>query len=66
MLTDRVASFYRDLRWDGWAEDVAALPPDRAFHAHPPLWARADGPRSRRPVPVDELWALAAPTGRTS
>lgn len=54
--------FYENARWPGWAEDVAALDGDRAFSIYPFLWAK--GPpvqeRSRRPVPIEELWHLHA------
>lgn len=55
-LTDSLTEFYADLRWDEWEDDVGALPPERALHFAPPLWARADEGRSRRDVPVAELW----------
>jgi Protein of unknown function DUF2625 len=55
MCTDTLARFYADLRWDGWEAEV---PPDRAAHFHPPLFARAEGPRSRKAVPVEEIWGL--------
>ncbi|MBX3250018.1 MAG: DUF2625 family protein [Myxococcales bacterium] len=56
-----LADFYRELRWEGWQTEVRCLPGDRGMHISPPLFT--EGPtiveRSRRPVPVDELWSLA-------
>ena len=53
--------FYERLRWPGWRGEVAALDGARALSVYPFLWAA--GPpiaeRSRRPVPIDELWRLA-------
>lgn len=42
-----------------WREDVRQRQPERAWSTYPPLWAQA-GPnrRSRRTVPVEELWSL--------
>jgi hypothetical protein len=54
--------FYAKTRWPEWAADAAALPGDRAFSIFPFLWLQ--GPpiaeRSRRPIPVAELWQLHA------
>ena len=61
VLTDRLQGFYASLRWPGWEAEVAALHPEQGLHLFPPLFTR--GPpvaeRSRRAVPVEELWALA-------
>ncbi len=60
-FTDRLTAFYGDQMWDGWQDEVRPLPGDRAIHVSPPLVLK--GPpiadRSRRPVPVEELWSLA-------
>ncbi len=52
--------FYRGRRWRSWRDDLVGLAGDRAFSVYPPLWAA--GPaiedRSRRPVPIEELWGL--------
>jgi hypothetical protein len=60
MMTIDLAKFYKGQRWPGWETDVATLPGDRAFNVYPFLFA--EGPeiaeRSRRAVPVDELWRL--------
>jgi hypothetical protein len=52
--------FYEGQRWPEWPADAAALPGDQAFSIYPTLWAK--GPpieeRSRRPVPMAELFGL--------
>jgi hypothetical protein len=52
--------FYRDLRWPAWRDEVASLPGDLGLSVYPFLWAK--GPiiadRSRRAVPLTELWDL--------
>jgi hypothetical protein len=59
-FTDRLAKFYDGFRWDGWVPEVEALDGGDALHVWPPLVAK--GPvlahRSRRAVPVEELWHL--------
>ena len=64
VLSERLASFYGPLRWDGWEAEVASLRGDQALSVYPPLATRAEGPRSRRAVPVDELWRLHTALGR--
>jgi hypothetical protein len=59
-LTSRLADFYRDLRWPGWKEDLAALSGDQCFSFYPFLWAQ-DGSietSARRSVPVAEAFDL--------
>ena len=59
-LTGDLESYYEGFRWPGWEAEVASLAGDRAYSIYPPLWAA--GPsiadRSRRPVPVAELYGL--------
>ena len=59
-LSGDLERFYRDFRWPNWQDEVGNLPGDRAFSVYPFLWAT--GPpiaeRSRRSVPIAELWAL--------
>jgi hypothetical protein len=53
--------FYADARWPGWEIEVAALTGDRGISIYPPLWANSSTPmqeRSRRVVPILELWNL--------
>lgn len=58
-----LARFYADLRWPGWEVEVRRLDLDRGIHFAPPLFtkegqaARLD-PKSRRDVPMRELWGL--------
>lgn len=55
-----LTKFYGEQLWPGWESDARDLPGDRAFSVVPFLWAK--GPpiaeRSRRPVPIAELWDL--------
>jgi hypothetical protein len=55
-LTDFVA----DLRWNGWEQDVAPLPPGQGLAFVPPLYTRGEGPdRARRSrAPLMKLAAL--------
>ncbi|MBZ0234314.1 MAG: DUF2625 domain-containing protein [Deltaproteobacteria bacterium] len=59
-LTADVAGFYESMRWPGWEDEVATLGGDQVISVAPPLWAQgvAIGERSRRAVPLEELWHL--------
>lgn len=65
-LTERFTEFCCELRWEGWQAEVEALPPERGLLVLPPLWS--GGPalsqRSRKAVPVEELWGLSVETER--
>jgi hypothetical protein len=66
LLMGNLAKFYEGFRWPGWDAECAALDGDRAFSVYPFLCTA--GPpieqRSRRPVPIEELWSLLADHGR--
>ncbi|MGE0430819.1 MAG: DUF2625 family protein [Planctomycetota bacterium] len=55
-----MAGFYGDDRWPGHERDSAGVAGDRAFSIAPPPFAKGPpvGERSRRAVPVEELWSL--------
>lgn len=58
LLTDRLATFYKGLRWDGWEAEVSALSPDQGISAWPPPWTKEGrdvSAVSRRPVPIREI-----------
>ena len=59
-LSPRLVEFYAGQRWPRWEAEVARLDGDHALAVYPPLWA--EGPtidrRSRKAVPVDELYRL--------
>lgn len=59
-LTGDLALFYAAFRWPGWEHEVAPLAANRGVSIYPPLWAQGGpvGERSRRPVPMQELWGL--------
>lgn len=62
MLTPaRRAAFYAELRWSGWEEEIAALPPNTALSLYPPLYTRECRPLEstrRAAVPLDQLITL--------
>lgn len=60
VLSADLEDFYQGLRWPGWHEELAGLRGDRAISVVPFLWTQgpAIAERSRRPVPVAELWDL--------
>lgn len=70
-LGEKVAEFYGDLRWDGWAEELSKVRLEQGLSFFPPLCSsesRPIGRTSRRPVPWSELWGFldelaSLPTG---
>ena len=60
LMRGELEKFYGDSRWSSWRSDVRQVPGDRAFSLYPFLFMK--GPsvaeRSRRPVPLEELWGL--------
>lgn len=61
LLSDRLATFYADLRWVGWEGDVQGVPLDHGLAAYPFPWTQEGrGPGvSRRAVPFAELIGFA-------
>jgi hypothetical protein len=59
-LTGDLAKYYRDYRWPGWESEVRQLSGDQGFSIYPFLFAKGPpvGQRSRRPVPVAELYRM--------
>jgi hypothetical protein len=53
-------AFYKGMRWLGWHREVEPLTGDRAINVYPFLFASGEdvSKRSRRPVPLEELWGL--------
>jgi hypothetical protein len=60
-LSPKLGTFYSGMRWTGWETEVRAVAGDQGLSVYPPLWAKgpAIGQRSRRPVPVQELYDVA-------
>jgi hypothetical protein len=60
--TGDLSKFYENARWSGWEREVAAMSASQGLSIYPFLSTK--GPpiaeRSRRPVPVEELWGLHA------
>lgn len=61
MLRGGTTPFYAAVRWPGWEQEVAAVPPDKGIHTSPPLWS-AEGKDlsavSRKPISFTELVAF--------
>jgi hypothetical protein len=60
--TGDLAGFYQAMRWPGWQEEVATLDAGNGISIYPFLFAEGEpiAQRSRRPVPIEELWGLHA------
>lgn len=60
LLRGDLEGFYGDSRWRGWQAEIQKVPGDRAFCIDPFPFAKgpALGERSRRLVPLEELWGL--------
>ena len=58
--SDRLAVFYESFRWQGWQGEVKRIGGNKGFSIYPFLWAEGSsvGERSRRAVPIEELWGL--------
>jgi hypothetical protein len=60
-LTGDLDTYYADLRWPGWQQETAALPPDTGFTLYPPPFTREGRPvagATRGPTSTAELWNL--------
>lgn len=59
-LTKRIHTFYAQMRWEGWVEDVRSLPGDQCFNFYPFLHTEEGSTQtsSRRLVPVAEQYAF--------
>ncbi|HVX91562.1 MAG TPA: DUF2625 domain-containing protein [Candidatus Paceibacterota bacterium] len=60
LLSGDLERFYQGTRWPAWPDELADLPGDRGLSVYPFLWAKgpAIAERSRRAVPLAELWNL--------
>jgi len=60
MMNSDLEAFYKGLRWPGWRREVQPLTGDRGISVYPFLFASGEdiSKRSRRPVPLRELWTL--------
>ncbi len=60
-LSGDVGLFYQSMRWPDWENDISSLSGDRGISIFPFLFTEKGIPvseRSRRSVPLDELWRL--------
>ena len=58
-LTGEIGSFYESLRWPGWEEETAPLPPGTGLSLDPPPFTRGGrvvADVARAPAPVSKLW----------
>lgn len=62
--SDSLNQFYQGFRWQNWQAEVRVLAGDKGFSIYPFLWAEGPpiGERSRKTVPVEELWGLEMQT----
>jgi hypothetical protein len=60
--TGDLAGFYESMRWLGWQDEIASLDTSRAISVYPFLCANGAPivQRSRRPIPIEEMWSLHA------
>lgn len=47
-LTGGLEDTFRELRWDGWEQEVSVLGPDTGLSLYPPPFARSTCERSHR------------------
>ena len=61
ILSERLAGFYADYRWDGWEPEVQSLDPNQAFLLTPPPFLKGEpfGKRQRNAVPMAEHYGLS-------
>jgi hypothetical protein len=55
-----LTQFYQGARWPGWEQEIADLSGEHGISIYPYLWSKGSeiSERSRRAVPLDELWGL--------
>lgn len=60
-FTGNLNEFYSNARWDGWESEVSRISGEEAISIYPPLFADGEpvGARSRKAVPILELWQFA-------
>lgn len=61
LFTGDLSQYYQDARWQGWQGEIEALHGDQGFTIYPFLWTQGPpiGERSRKAVPIEELWELS-------
>jgi hypothetical protein len=60
IMSGDLNTFYEGLRWSGWRREVEPLSGERGISVYPFLFAAGEeiAKRSRKPVPLEELWTL--------
>lgn len=61
-LAGDLSGFYESMRWPGWEDEVRDLDSSSGISIYPFLFTAGEAieRRSRRPVPIEELWGLHA------
>lgn len=59
-FTGDINKFYEDFKWTGWQDEVKYVLGDEGISIYPFLWAEGDAieKRSRRIVPIEEIWGI--------
>jgi hypothetical protein len=60
-LTADLGSFYNELRWPGWEDELVDATGDLGFALYPPTFTKLGRPTSgvsRRLIPIRELWLV--------
>lgn len=60
IMMGNLDSFCEGMRWPGWQREVEIMSGDRAISVYPFLFTSGSNisTRSRKPVPIEELWGL--------
>jgi hypothetical protein len=59
-LSGDMATFYSDVRWATWNQEVSLLSGDRCFNFYPPLWTKEGGLETslRATIPTEEAFSV--------
>jgi Protein of unknown function DUF2625 len=59
-LTNGITTFYKELRWSAWRDDIRNLSGDRCFAFYPFLWTKEGSLEDshRAPVPMSEAFDM--------
>ncbi|HAX6737807.1 TPA: DUF2625 family protein, partial [Escherichia coli] len=57
-LSGDLDTFYENVRWQQWREDVIKLSATEAFTFYPFLWVQSEEARTRKVISLTELWEM--------
>lgn len=59
-LQGDLATFYKNLRWPGWEQEISTLGGDQTIFIYPPLWTKGDSIEKRHHgvVPIAEVFSV--------